>query len=328
MDEKLARGFERQHIRNRLKEAEAEEAAARNVLRTAIGRLATGRVVANPVAMMAAWRSAINGPGVTLIQAGPYRRAVAFRPAWREALLDYKLITNDTVVEKVDEQFTEFTVLADGLEIDRKEMTSFCGAGALVADRHALHRWLQRQPSATAPGFEAALLARLPMATVCALVCSGLGADSVGVVMPLGDGLLIGQCLRRTSGMAVDEMPFGAWTHHRCGKLPETNPANLLGTGFGNRIGGEIFQGVTFFGPNELGRELREVRHRLLAWERDHADALGFDWLAESALANATMVREDYPAAASALAHLYASDLWQSAVLDRAKRALGRKVAA
>lgn len=262
-----------------------------------------------------------------MVQAGSFRRAAAFWPSWNEMVIEYKLTVGEAEVSKEDERFFEICVMADGLDIGRKEMIAGGTVGALNADQHALHRWYQRQPCAVtfdaarhAAAFESALVGLLPDATLMAALCGIKSRDSIPCALPIGDGLLFGYCVYR-SNLEAGENPIGIWRRIRSGKPIEAAPSVYVGTGDDNG-GGQFFVGATFYGPDEIIGSLGTVRRELVSWRDRHAAALDFRWLADSVLENKPQFQKAQQDAADDLGTLMCGNLWQHEVVNRGSNAI------
>ena len=329
MDESIARGLARSHIRRCL----AQNAASQDLAAAAIydlgQRLANGRVVPNPVAAMQTWRNAMTKLGGTIIPCGQFRCAGAVWPSWIAQVMDRAVSTFDgeMLSEKVDEVFHELTIMVDTLWIDRKDMITFSGVAALAADQHALHRWLQRQTGATPESFERNMISILPAATMQAFASRGVSDHSVPACLPFGDGLLIGYTVRRFSKELEIESPFGSLRKIHSGRPIELEDAVVVGAGCQGKIGGHVFVGTTYFGPRQMKSPHWEIRRQLLEWMAEYK--VGLDFIAMSAFTNSSVFcNKRQQEAVNALARINGTQLWSEAIIDRGSRSIGRKLVA
>lgn len=329
MHESIARGLMRQHIRQGVPLNQARQQEIGTILEAITSRVIGGRVISNPTGTIAKWRSNFASNGAHIVPLGQFRRVAAFWPAWANTCQDITVVieTKDSVTKQKiqDEEFFVLMVMADGLSLDRKEVTSGTSLVPVQVDRHALQRWLQRQPGGDIPGFERGVMGLLPIVALQQTLFDG--DYSIGNALPLGDGLLLGNLCGRWS-MAEDAI-YGVWGRARAGKILGKLPSLPVGAGriVGQKIYSPFYSGQTFFGPQQLDRGLLAVRARLLDWQCRHAASLElmWAWLGEALLTNQNSA---LPAAVeSAREQLFAimeSDLWCRHVVERSARAIAR----
>lgn len=331
MDESLARGLMRQHIRQSIQLTNRRRAQASAVNDSVGVRILLGKAITNPTTAMAGWRSTMRKMSAEVVQVAEYRRAAAFWPGWTPVCMDYSVTVNDGREVRSssyeNEEFVALSIMTDVLAVERKEATIGSTIAPLQVDRHALQRWLQRQPGAEIPAFEESVLQALPMVAVQHTMIDAVQA-SFGNAIPLGDGLLLGTM---RNGIAEENF-FGRWRQVKTSALVTEVPAVLVGTGYphGRDVGGQLFWGQTYYGPRQLDNDLREVREALVAWQNRHADALRvmWCWLGQAALTNeAPKLPETLVSARAALMELMASDLWWRSIIERSGRSIVRSYA-
>ena len=339
MDESIARGLMRQHMRRSTVVTEERQQRLNGYLKEPAQRLLAGRPIANPTAVMAGWRSMMGKWGAkvvpvpdnldAVVEKGAYRQACAFWTGWTPLLLDYTVkVYQDGEVLKTDlkdQEMMSLDVMVDLLAVDRKGMLSACTVAPVQIDRHALQRWLQRQPGGDIQGFERSCLEAVPMIALQHSIVDS-SQTSIGSAVPLGDGLLLGNCCER-SGKDKDVV-FGQQQVATQGKSWAA-PALPVGTGFvkGDVIGGQFFAGQTFFGPRQLNDGLGAIREALVNWQTHHQEGLDlmWGWLARAALDNAIpALPSAVLPARNALIEIMTSDLWRRHVILRSSRAIAR----
>jgi hypothetical protein len=308
MDEGLARGVCRQHLRTAVPSGDERSSRLSSLVIGLSEKLSSGRALTNPTAAMAAWRRVVSdGP---IIEVGKYCEATAFVPRWQTNHRPMNHRRGREAADRPDEPFYRMAVMADALSVDRREMTFMSAAAAITADQHVLRRWLERQPDADAGGMEAAIIGLVPLATAMAQFVSLLGSkEGTAVVLPMGDGVLVGTC----EYMETPYDGLGVWSRIDR-KNRTTRRFRTLGTALPNDNGSYYVQGITYYGPWELSERLSVVRQRLLDWRDEFKDTMSLDRLAGKAIEGDVLNDTTDTGAFDALHDIMVSDEWENGV--------------
>jgi len=322
IDESIARGLVRQHLRHELPATEKREQITNKLIDSIYRRLQKGQVISKPTTEMSSWRHIMATNGGQLIQLYHYRRAVHLWTGWIPQLVENSLQNPDEDIE-----VKTLVIMADGLDITRTQAVAVNTTLPLEFDQHVLKRWLQRQPGDNEiESYETAVMQLLPMAMAQNY---GLTQHSMTVptALPMGDGLVLGRVTSMTSHQLNT---LGLWSAAKYGCQPLSSRilAPRMGKIEGNRVRFTSWQGATFYGPRELKRDLQTIRSQLLSWQDVHKAGLQQIWghVAEAVLTNhrPTMPQAMHDAI-GAFVRIAETPMWLSAINNRGIRSIKRK---
>jgi hypothetical protein len=286
MDAKLAKGMVNHQVRTWVDGDPFHE-----VHNQVLSRLVSGKSLRNPTGVAANLRRCAQSRGIKVVDCEKYTTFATFRASWTEGNESayYNHSSKGVELARTDDTCS-MTISVHAFRIDEKQSVEVNAFTSPFAIRHPAIRWLERQPGAVLGSFEAGMLELTPTAALLNAALADNFSPVLGVALPMGEGLLMGDMQVFTAEQSVCRLTSVVNT--KDSRYDYGYPLAVIPVRFADsrvlangdqKIGYRSFSARTFLGPCELSMGQQTVRRLWDGWFRKHGEVVrnhGWRWLA------------------------------------------------